>query len=120
MRTVILMGALALSGCAGFNEAMKYTGVETQYVRTANDEFRVFDKPAEGKLMITASIGKAANQGAAAGFTFGLADARMPQGYYTDAVRAFFVQTGRPNCTIIEGYLLIEPQYEYRYQCPAT
>ncbi len=120
MRVFVLCAALALSGCAGLSEAMKYSDIEIQYVRNANDEFRIFDKPAEGKLMITASLGKAANQGAASGFTFGLADARMPKGYYTEAVLQFFAQTGRPNCQIVDGYLLIEPQWEYIYRCPAS
>ncbi len=114
---------LLLTGCAGAQYAMQnYSGIDpiSWASPTTHKAYRIFDKPAESRLMITLSLGGAAVQGAGAGFTWGLADTRTPEVVYQDAAIEWLATTGR-KCTATNASLILEPQYEIRYACePAS
>jgi hypothetical protein len=118
---VVLCGS-TLAGCGGgVQYAMKeYTGVEVKSFEVVDeDTYRVFDKPAENKLMITPSIGKAMGAGAAQGLTFGGADAMDmigPKPMFEKAALGYLASTGR-TCRIIDGYIVAKPQWEFKYDC---
>lgn len=76
--------------------------------------FRIFDKPAENRLMITPSMGDAIAMGAVQGLT--LADSDSPIIIYKDAAVDWLKTTGR-RCAIVDAYLIIKPQYEVKYSC---
>lgn len=116
-----LIVALPLCGCAG-GQAMQYAmseygGVPVQTHATAEDNYRIFDKPESGKLMITPSMAKAAAGGLVAGSTLGLADANealtRPM---TVAAQSYLASTGR-QCRITATELIVKPQYEVKYDC---
>jgi hypothetical protein len=112
----VLALALGLSGCAGLNYAMEnYKGVEVMPVEYQGHEWRVFDKPAENRLMITPSIGRSMGLGAATGLTFGAAGG-IPKPELQGAAEAWLVKTGR-TCSITDGYVVASPQWEFRYAC---
>lgn len=79
------------------------------------DTWRIFDKPAEGRLMITPSLGTAAVNALKSG-PFGIFDTDIPKPYYQQAVEGWLVSTGR-SCNVTDGYLLIRPQWEFKYSC---
>lgn len=110
--------ALALSifmiGCAGLKEAREYRDVTIVRFMDANDNWRVFDKPAENRLMITTSLGRAAELGITNGPLFGNGD--FPKSQYQDAAAGWLAGTGR-QCTITDGYVLARPQWEFKYSC---
>ncbi|POO54408.1 hypothetical protein CPJ18_02625 [Agrobacterium rosae] len=123
-RMTVGVAALAflLTGCAGAQYAMQnYSGITpiSWASPTTRKAYRIFDKPAENRLMITLSIGGAAVQGAGAGFTWGLADTRTPEVVYQDAAIEWLATTGR-KCTATNASLILEPQYEIRYACEAV
>lgn len=76
--------------------------------------FRIFDKPAENRLMITPSLGDAVGIGAVRGLT--LMDSDSPIVVYKDAAVDWLRTTGR-TCTVVDAYLIIPPQYEVKYSC---
>lgn len=100
--------------------AMQYEGTPVVPVQTGYDTFRVFDKPAEGRMMVTSSMSAAMSGGAVSGLTLGAAPASAPKPYFQEAARKHLDSTGRQTCTITDGYLIIEPQWEFRYSCPAA
>lgn len=110
--------AVALSGCAGMDAAMQYNDVQIQEFHANGHPWRIFDKPAEGRLMITPSIGRAVGEGFLSGLTFGAADTEIPKPEYQAAVAAWLRQKHPGSCIITDGYKLIKPQWEFKYRCP--
>lgn len=125
---------LVLAGCAGADYVLQnYSGVkmETYAVPPANGEryvkkgevivdtarmYRIFDKPEENRLMITASLGDAAAQGYVQGATYGAVSGAQPKILYQNAAIGYLRSKGR-DCRALDTYLLIEPQYEVKYEC---
>lgn len=120
MKAILVVAVCAvLAGCASVNRAMSYNYTPTP-VAMEDDTYRVFDHPSENVIMTTTSIGTAMGQGAVRGATFGLAPVRTPEQRHEAAARKHLDETGRSECRIISGYLLMEPQYEFRYECAAS
>lgn len=111
---------LMVAGCAGFDHAMEYSGVEIVMVTTQRADFRVFDKPEESRMMVTPTIGAAAGQGFLSGLTFGAADTGYPKPWFQEAAEAHLSNTGRAACKIFDGYEIINPQWEFLYRCPGA
>lgn len=105
--------ALALAGCAGLSEILQYKDVSPVRMTDAGHVWRIFDKPLEHRLMITPTIGRAAGLGLGRGLTG--VDA-IPKPEFESAATAWLASTGR-NCTLIDGYVLAEPQWEFKYRC---
>lgn len=120
LRILALVCLAALAGCAtaGFNRALEYPHTLVR-VQMPDDTYRVFEHPSENTIMTTSSIGRAIGVGAARGATFGLANPNSPEQRHEAAARQYLAQTGRQDCTIVSGYLLIQPQYEFTFQCPS-
>lgn len=134
MRTMLSMTvALFLAGCgAGYQYVVdNYSGVTVElfeylppdgprYVQLGDTTYdraktyRIFDKPEQSRLMITASIGDAAQIGFAQGLTKISAD--HPILVYKDAAAAYLRSKGR-ECEVIDIGMIIQPQYEARYKC---
>lgn len=123
MKTATIAAALCLglTGCASMEYIVKnYNDVPVVEHTTSYDTFRVFDKPREGRMMITSSIGAAAAGGFAKGLTFGASGTVAPKPVYQEAVESYLAKTGRA-CRVTDGTLLADPQWEFRYECaPAT
>lgn len=118
-RLVILALPLALlAGCAGMQHAMEhYTGITPVEVVMPDDIYRVFDKPADTRIMVTSSLGSAAGQGALKGLMFGVVDTTPPLRRFQAAAERYLKDRGRGGCAITQGYLLVQPQFEFRYRC---
>jgi hypothetical protein len=114
--SAICVALCILSGCAGLSHAMQYNDVAVIAFDHAGHGWRIFDKPGEGRLMITPSIGRAAGVGAATGATFGLANTQIRREEFQGAAEAWLASTQR-RCTVTEGALVIEPQWEFMYTC---
>lgn len=115
---VALSASLMLAGCAGMDAAMQYDGVNPVHFQSPpdGDTWRIFDKPNEGRLMVTPTLGEAMGEGFLSGLTLGAADTDIPKPEYQAAVAAWLAHTGR-HCTILDGYKLIRPQWEFKYRC---
>lgn len=121
LKISVFLVCVTLSGCAGASYAIDNYGKVKPELWTSpstNKAYRVYDKPAENRMMITLSIGGAAAQGAGQGITFGLADTRTPQVVYQDAAIEWLYTKGR-TCVATTTSLILEPQYEVRYNCDA-
>lgn len=91
--------------------AMKhYNEVDPEAISYEGQSFRVFDKPTEGRLMITPTVGNSALQG----LTFG--GAAKAQNTYKQAAVAYLGATGR-KCEVTEMMLIVQPQWETFYKC---
>lgn len=118
MKSVLVLGLLLLTGCAGMSYAMtEYSGVKVNEIETKHDKYRIFDKPEQGKMMVTSSIGHSMGQGLAKGITLNSVDSTPPKPLFQEAARAWLDQTGRKKCKITDGYLIISPQFEFTYSC---
>lgn len=110
--------AISLGACSSaFNYiADEYRGVPIVEVTMPDDAYRVFDKPAANRMMITSSLGSAVGQGLAAGLTAGVA-AGPPKPRFEAAAAQFLEESGRRGCRLIDTYLLARPQWEVKYDC---
>jgi hypothetical protein len=117
-KVAVLFAAVILSGCANLNYVMEnYNGIEpVNFAVAGADEYRVFDKPDQNRMMISSSLSSAMGQGAAAGLTLGAVDATPAKPLFQRAAEEYLASTGR-SCTIVDGYLLIKPQWEFKYSC---
>lgn len=114
---VILLAA-ALSGCAGVNYIVEnYSGVDYEDVAMPDDTYRVFDKPSEGRMMVTSSLSSAAGQGIGRGLLLNSIDTTPPGPLFEAAANQFLVNKGRPECRAVSTALLVQPQFEVRYRC---
>lgn len=108
----------ATTGCTGLQYAAdNYTGVPVQNIKHAEKEWRIFDKPDQGRLMITPSLSDSAADGFASGLTLGLAGSPyLREATFRPAVEAYLSQVhGR--CAITHGDLVVKPQFEFFYDC---
>ena len=111
MKKIIIIFALFLTGCSGMNYAIQHYSDTTVERYTYNGQvFRVFDKPKEGRLMITPSLSRSALQG----FTYGAA--ATAENTYQEASTAYLVSKGR-DCTVSDLKLIVQPQWEAFYNC---
>jgi hypothetical protein len=106
-----------LAGCAGMSAAMQYSDVEVQNIDANGHSWRIFDKPAEGRLMITPSVGRAAGIGAVSGSTLGTTDISPTKVDYQLAAQVWLATRHSTSCGITDGYELIRLQWEFKYQC---
>ncbi len=113
----ILVATVALAGCAGMDAANEYSGISPVEFSWDGNDWRIFDKPDEGRLMITPSVGNALGTGLIEGLTFGAADRDIPKPRYQKVIMAWWVQNNR-TCKITDGYKLISVQWEFTYTCP--
>lgn len=111
IKIIAIVSLLSLTACSGMSYALdNYSGVDVQKTSYMGQEFRVFDKPEEQRLMITPSVGRAITQGA----TFGAAaTAEMT---YQMAAQSFLDLSGR-DCTVGDMKLVVQPQFETFYSC---
>lgn len=118
MRNLMVLAVLGVSACGGLNYAMtNYSGVETVHFANNGKTYRVFDKPEEGRLMITPTIADAAAAGAIQGATLGISGNPLgPQGEFRIAADAF-VKSKNKSCTVTDGALVVSTQYEFFYTC---
>lgn len=118
---IALIALLALVGCAGAKYAMdNYAKVKpVPFTASTGKGFRVYDKPAENRLMITPTIGASMGGGAVKGATFGAVNPSASEVVFRDASEEFLASTGR-TCRALDIALVIDPQYEVRYECEAT
>lgn len=118
MRTSVLgLTALLLSGCAYpeyVNDDYRYIPL-TNYAYE-NHTYRVFDKPSSSKLIITPSLATAMSDGVLRNVTFGRYNNRTERETLEAAATAYLSSLGR-KCTITDGSLIYDPQWEFTYTC---
>lgn len=121
MRSHILAAGtclFALVGCAQLDYAMtEYGGIKPLQFAYSGKTWRIFDRPADGRLMITPTVGDAAAAGAVEGMTLGLSgNASGSEGVFHSAALAY-LKTRSKSCKIYNGALVINPQWEFFYEC---
>src|ERR1051326_3367259 len=84
----------ACAGCAGIGAALDYTGTPVMNYTDARDTWRIFDKPMEGKLMITPSLEKSGYQGAVTGATLGLVNGFLPRMVFEETAEQYLAGSG--------------------------
>lgn len=115
----ILILSAGLTGCAGMNYlAENYGTMKPTVVASAGDEWWVYDKPGQNKILVQRNPASGAAQGFIGGLTFNPNVAAAPKPYYQQAAETHLRQAGR-RCRIKDGYLIIEPSWEFTYECEA-
>jgi hypothetical protein len=120
--TLLVASAIgvATGGCASVNYITQgYGDVPINEVTTQYDTFRIFDKPSDNRMMVTSSLASAMGQGFAGGLLFNPTLTANPKPVFEEAAQAYLKKTGR-TCQITDGYLLIQPQWEFKYNCGVT
>lgn len=118
MKTVAALSALLLSiaACAPVEQiADTYGSTSPISFSHGGKNYRVYDQPNEGRLMITPSLGGAFAAGAARGASLGIgSDGINANEGMKSAAQAFTAGRG---CTLTSGRVLLHPQYEFAYTC---
>lgn len=113
-----LIAIATLTACGGMGTVMeRYGSVKAVAFQHGGSTWRVFDKPEEGRLMLTPSIGDSAAAGAIEGVTLGMADNPLgPNKRYSDAATAWILRHGG-TCRLTAGRVILHPQFEFDYSC---
>jgi len=117
-KVMLLCSFFAVSACSGAGYAIEnYGGVDVQRIQANGESWRIFDKPEEGRLMITPTLGRAASVGAVQGATLGMSDGGKDTMAEFESAADAYVKSRNPDCAVTEGALVITPQYEFFYEC---
>jgi hypothetical protein len=111
---------LSMSACAYphyVNDDYRYIPLTT--FAHENRQFRIFDKPSSGKLIITPSLSTAVSDVVIRGATFGNYNNTVEQQSIEGAVKAYLASQGR-RCTVTGSSLMYDPQWEFTYACEIT
>lgn len=101
---------VTLSGCAGIDAARQYNDVDPVSMTVHDHDWRIFDKPKESRMMVTPSIGRS--------FAAGLPGGDIPKPQYAAAAEAWLAKNhAGKTCTIVDGYVILQPQWEFTYKC---
>lgn len=115
---VLTVASAMLGGCAGISYTMnEYQGVQVEEVSMPDDTYRIFDKPAANKMMVTSSLGSSAAQGFGSGLLLNAVDNTPPKPLFDAAALQYLQNTGRNGCRVVDSYLLVKPQFEVKYDC---
>lgn len=110
--------AMVLTGCAGMNYVIdNYGSVEMREVAMPDDTYAVYDKPAEGRMMVSSSLASAAGQGFGKGLLLNAIDTTPPGPLFEAAASRYLVESGRPECEVTTTTLIVQPQFEVKYKC---
>lgn len=106
MKSLLALAAvLALSGCAGVSQSMQYASTP----KASFDGFDIFDKPAEQKMLVTASY--------AMGRAKGLDKANYDPDNFRVAAGSYLARSGR-DCAVTSVAVVLAPtNYEAKYSC---
>lgn len=119
-RLVLAVVALApalLGGCAGISAAREFRDVEPIHFASGDSTWRVFDKPAENRLMITPTLGRSISIGANNGASnLGLSERDAAKAEFQAAAADWLAKSGR-QCQILSGEDILDPQWEFKYRC---
>lgn len=114
MRTAALLLPLLLTGCASLDYASDaYRDSEPVEYQHGGKTFTIIDNPVDSKLLIAdtgGSMGTAVMQG----LTFG-AYPGPSQAIFRPVIREFLAE--HRTCEITGGWLLVDPWWEFEYQC---
>ena len=120
LRCSAVIMAAALGGCSSFSYLGEtYASMPSQIITTKADTWRVFDKVAEGKVLVQRDPGGAATPGVVGSLGLKPANAAAPQPDYQEAAEAFLARSGR-SCRIKDSYLVVAPSWEFAYECDAA
>lgn len=116
-RNAALAFLILLSGCAGISHAREYRDVDPVHFESGSETWRIFDKPTEGRLMITPTIGSSISIGADKGAAnLGLSEHPSAEAKFRAATADWLAKSGR-KCDIISGEDILDPQWEFKYRC---
>lgn len=117
MRGLPIALALLLGGCANLEYSAQYRDTPAERFEWRGRGWWIQDKPAERRLMISPTLWAAAGQGFVRGITLGAADADIPAPLYRSVVIGWLNDRGRSECSVVDGYEIIRPEWEFTYDC---
>lgn len=117
IRLITLLPMLMLlSGCSGLGYVMEnYEDVPLEKFRYRGHTYRIFDNEMQSKLMITPSLSASLGQGAIQGLTLNSINASPPKPVY-QAVAEAYLRKRYGNFQILDGYEVLDPQWEFLYR----
>ena len=98
--------------------AENYGTMQPTIVETASDSYRVYDKPKHGKILVQRNPAGAVAQSFVGGLLLNPTIAAAPNLLSTGG-QQYLRQTGR-TCQIRDGYLVVEPSWEFAYDCESV
>lgn len=113
-KTLLVVLPLLLCGCAGTPD--NYSDVAAVRFRDSDGVWRIFDKPAEKRMLVAPTVGTTLDQEFIDGLTVGMVDAYYTASQYRTAADAWLVHTGR-HCKITDASDAASPQWEFQYRC---
>ena len=119
-RTIAIAILAITPGCANLDYVLtNYGSLEPVVHKNRYDAFQIFDKPGEGRLLISSSPEAATASAFVRGWTFGASGPTASKPIYQQAVEEYFLKSGR-QCRITDASFIIEPQWEFRYDCASA
>ena len=111
MKITAILLPLALGACSGLGYIVEtYGSVDAVTFQSQGMAWRIYDLPAANKVMVTPSVGRSAGQGLVLGA------ANNAEQQFERAAIEWLAKTGR-NCEVGNGFILVNPQYEFPYTC---
>jgi hypothetical protein len=125
LRICTLVVAVGLGSCAGTATVVNYmvehyNPVILSHVKRPDDTYRVLEHSRLNRIMVTTSIGAAAGAGVSRGLTFGAVSGVPAKPMFEAAARDYLDRTTRRHCEITDGYVLVDPQWEFKFACKGS
>jgi hypothetical protein len=144
--SALIAASCSLAGCSDRHFSATYATVSVQKVNTRSGTFEILDRPEISRVAITpvASCSNQTDRPAlaeplkAGGYAktcpttvskiaqtiegwlpYSKSEenrSHSPGSVYAEPLRDYFAQSGR-SCTLVRGHILIEPQWEFVYNC---
>lgn len=115
-KKLLLVLPLLLCGCAGIDTPDNYDDITVVRFRDSDAVWRIYDKPADKRMVVAPTIGATMDQEFVDGLTIGMVDSYYSPAQYRTAAETWLVHTGR-HCQITDTSDAAKPQWEFRYRC---
>jgi hypothetical protein len=123
-RVAFIAAASFLGGCTGNYIGTGYATVPVQLVVTRQGRFEILDRPEFGRVAISPTPARVSHWTSVEGLLDSALthdrgvtnSASSPGSWYFGPLMDYFSQNGR-SCRLIRGEPLIEPQWEFVYDC---
>lgn len=121
-RALCLIACLLPAACAdGVQSEMTedITSItDVRHVDLDGLAYRIMENNIKQTITTTPPLGASIKGGLINGLALGMTNVLPGKARHYKAARKYLDETGRADCPIKSGYLVVEPRYRFLYECP--
>ena len=114
---LLLLASGSIVGCSGVTEDVTSI-TDVRHVELDGQSYRIMENVEQKTVTTTPSLGASLKGGLINGLALGMANVLPGKETHLRAARKYLDETGRKDCPISKGRLVVEPRYRFTYACP--